>query len=195
MSSGNLGPVSRWPADARERLERAAIELFREQGFAATTVPEITARAGLTTRTFHRHFADKREVLYAGADGAEMATRMIAEAPAGLPPLTTIVEGLRTVVAARFAGRRDDLRVRREIVRSDAGLRERDLQKWASLGAAIRAGFVARGVGSMRAALLADIGVSLLRVSLEEWLDSDDDRGLDEIIETAVATAAETFRD
>ena len=58
--------VARWSPDARGRLERAAFELFAEQGFAATTVPEITARAGLTTRTFFRHFADKREVFYAG---------------------------------------------------------------------------------------------------------------------------------
>ena len=62
------GAVSRWRPDARERLEHAALELFAEQGFAATTVPEITARAGLTTRTFFRYFADKREVLFGGAE-------------------------------------------------------------------------------------------------------------------------------
>ena len=44
--------MGRWQSGARERLERAALELFLEQGFAETTVPEITARAGLTTRTF-----------------------------------------------------------------------------------------------------------------------------------------------
>ena len=37
--------MSRWRPDARERLKLAAHELFAEQGFAATTVPEITARA------------------------------------------------------------------------------------------------------------------------------------------------------
>ena len=56
--------MSRWQPDTRERLEKAALELFAEQGFAATTVPQITARAGLTTRTFFRHFADKRDVLF-----------------------------------------------------------------------------------------------------------------------------------
>ena len=57
--------MGRWQPGARDRLEAAALELFLEQGFAATTVPQITARAGLTTRTFFRHFADKREVLFA----------------------------------------------------------------------------------------------------------------------------------
>ena len=69
------------------RLEHAALELFAEQGFAATTVPEITARAGLTTRTFFRHFADKREVFFAGDEISAFAGRLLAEAPADLDPV------------------------------------------------------------------------------------------------------------
>ena len=80
--------MSRWQPDARERLERAALELFTEQGFAETTVPQITAKAGLTTRTFFRYFADKREVLFSNdEEAAELAARMIAEAPAHLTPM------------------------------------------------------------------------------------------------------------
>ncbi len=51
--------MTRWEPGARERLAAAALELFVEQGFAATTVPQITERAGLTTRTFFRHFTDQ----------------------------------------------------------------------------------------------------------------------------------------
>src|ERR1700760_3572428 len=94
--------VSRWRPGARERLERAAIELFAAQGFAATTVPQITARAGLTTRTFFRHFADKREVIFGGEEIPAMATRLIAEAPPSLDPAAVIIEGLRTVAETRF---------------------------------------------------------------------------------------------
>jgi AcrR family transcriptional regulator len=94
--------VGRWQPDARERLERAAIELFAQQGFAATTVPQITARAGLTTRTFFRHFADKREVLFGGDEIPALATRLMAEAPPSLDPMTLIVGGLKTVAETRF---------------------------------------------------------------------------------------------
>src|SRR4051812_39788192 len=121
--------MARWRPDARERLRQAAIELFAEQGFAATTVPEITARAGLTTRTFFRHFADKREVLFADEAAPASAAQLMAEAPAAAEPLATILQGLRTVAETQFEGRRDALRQRRAIVASDAGLRERDLHK------------------------------------------------------------------
>src|SRR5215469_8880269 len=99
--------MSRWQPDARERLRKAAMELFAEQGFAATTVPEITARAGLTTRTFFRHFADKREVIFGGEEIPALATRLIADAPPDLDPAAVIVAGLKTVAETRFEGRRE----------------------------------------------------------------------------------------
>jgi AcrR family transcriptional regulator len=181
--------VSRWRPGARERLQQAALELFAEQGFAATTVPEITARAGLTTRTFFRHFADKREVLY--ADDAEvpaMVATMMAEAPPAAEPQTLIVEGLRTVAETRFEPRKAALRARRELVRADAGLQERDLRKRAAMAEAIREGFRARGLDTARAALLAETCVTLINVSLAEWLDRDDDRKLYDIILETLAT-------
>lgn len=67
--------MSRWEPNARGRLEQAALELYLEQGFDRTTVVEIAARAGLTERTFFRHFADKREVLFAGA--GELRERLV----------------------------------------------------------------------------------------------------------------------
>jgi AcrR family transcriptional regulator len=176
------GVVSRWQPGAQERLARAAIELFTEQGFAATTVPQITARAGLTTRTFFRHFADKREVIFGGDEIPEFAARLMAQAPASLDPMTLIVTGLRTVAETRFEGQRDEVRQQRDIIRSDEGLRERDLRKRAALSAVIRDSFIGRGVDPRTAALLAETSVTLLHVALDEWLDAADDRTLFEII-------------
>jgi AcrR family transcriptional regulator len=185
--------VSRWQPDARERLERAAIELFTEQGFAATTVPQITSRAGLTTRTFFRHFADKREVLFGGAETPGYAARMMADAPASADPMTLLADGLQTFADTRFEGRRDEFRLRRDIIRSDAGLRERDLLKRAALAEVIRDGLVGRGVDPMTAALLAESAVTLLNVAVQEWLDADDDRSLSEIIRTGLHSLQTAF--
>jgi AcrR family transcriptional regulator len=169
------GGVTRWRPDARQRLERAAIELFAAQGFAATTVPQITARAGLTTRTFFRHFADKREVLFGGGEITEFAAQIIADTPASMDPLALIVNGLRTVAESRFDGRREEFRQRRAIILSDEGLMERDRGKRAALAEVIRDGFVGRGLDAKTATLLAESSVTVLHVALNEWLDSDDD--------------------
>ncbi|GAA0360979.1 TetR/AcrR family transcriptional regulator [Actinoallomurus spadix] len=173
--------MSRWRPDARERLQRAALELFVEQGFAATTVPEITARAGLTTRTFFRHFADKREVLFAEDEFPQLAARLLADAPGSMDPITVLVEGLRAVTETRFDGRRAEIRQLRAIVRSDDGLRERDLRKRAAMREAIKEGFERRGLAPLTAAVLADTGVTVLAVALDEWLDRDDECSLFEI--------------
>src|ERR1700735_2047578 len=124
-----LGAVGRWQPDAQQRLERAAIDLFTRQGFAATTVPQIAQEAGLTTRTFFRHFADKREVLFGGDEIPRLVTRLLADAPASLDPMTLILEGLKAFAGNQFEGRRAELRERRAIVRSDDGLREREISK------------------------------------------------------------------
>ena len=140
------------------------------------------AWAGLTTRTFFRHFADKREVLFGGDEVLARASQLMADAPAALDPAALIVEGLRTVAETRFEGRRAEVRERRAIIRSDEGLRERDLRKRADVAAVIRAGLISRGVAATTAALLADSTVTVLYVALDQWLDQDGDQPLFEIM-------------
>ena len=75
--------MGRWEPNARGRLAQAALALYAERGFEQTTVAEIAGRAGLTERTFFRHFADKREVLFYGMEMLRgLLTRAVAEAPA-----------------------------------------------------------------------------------------------------------------
>src|SRR3954447_21336586 len=93
--------MGRWQPDAPGRLRQAAMELYSEKGFDATTVAEIAERAGLTERTFFRHFGDKREVLFAGSEllqDALLAT--MQQAPATAPPLDQVAVGL--VAAGEF---------------------------------------------------------------------------------------------
>jgi AcrR family transcriptional regulator len=175
--------MGRWEPGARERLEQAALELFAEQGFAATTVPQITARAGLTTRTFFRHFADKREVLFAGEENLPaLVARIMAEAPAAAGPMAVTAYGLETVAAEVFEGRLENLRARRAVVQADEGLRERELRKWSVLSEAVSRGFRDRGADELTAALAAEMAVTAFRLALTRWLDQDGERGLAEIV-------------
>src|SRR4051812_10086221 len=86
-----LVAMVRWEPGAKERLQLAALELFLARGFEQTTVQDIAQEAGLTERTFFRHFADKREVLFQGQQQylAEFV-RGIREAPEGTPPFELI---------------------------------------------------------------------------------------------------------
>src|SRR5689334_22652053 len=88
--------MGRWEPGARERMVVAAVDLFTEQGYDATTVAEIAERAGVTKSTFFRHFPDKRELLVAGqAALSELLTEGIADAPADATPLEAIGAGLQ----------------------------------------------------------------------------------------------------
>src|SRR6202021_4265547 len=81
--------MSRWEPNARGRLEQAALDLYVERGVEQTTVEEIAERAGLTERTFFRHFADKREVLFGGAGSfQELLVPTVAGAPEDAAPNT-----------------------------------------------------------------------------------------------------------
>ena len=186
--------MARWEPGARDRLERAALELFAEQGFAETTVPQITARAGLTTRTFFRHFADKREVLFAGEDDTPaLVAEAMAAAPADVRPMQLIADGLPQLAGALFEGRREQLRNRHAVVGADDGLRERDLRKRAALAEQIRAGFLRRGADELTATLAAELAVTAMHVSLARWLAADDERALTAIVSetlTALRTLA-----
>ena len=174
--------MSRWAPDAALRLEAAALELFTEQGYAATTVPQITARAGLTTRTFFRHFADKREVLFLrDREFPAVVTQLVASAPASLSPLDLALHGFETVTAANFDDWRDGMVRRRAVIRSDDSLRERELLKSSRLAAAIEQALVDNGADAATAALVATFSVMLFDVALGQWLDGDN-RSLPEVL-------------
>jgi AcrR family transcriptional regulator len=188
---GYCGRMSRWAPDAAVRLEGAALELFAEQGYAATTVPQITARAGLTTRTFFRHFSDKREVLFLrDREFPAVVAALVAAAPAGLAPMDLVMFGFETVTAENFDGWRTGMVARRAIIRSDVRLRERELLKSASLAEAIERALVSDGVAAEAAALVAPFSVLIFDLALSDWLDaseSSDGPGLPELLRTTRA--------
>lgn len=160
----------RWAPDARGRLVRAAFELFSEQGYATTTVPQITARAGLTTRTFFRYFTDKREVVFGGNEIPERAAHLIRTAPAGLQPMEVVRVVLTDVASTRFDGPREETAAWRRIIAADDSLRERDARKRADLVVAAEAAFVDRGESVLDARMFAEAGALVFHVALDAWL-------------------------
>ena len=168
------GPMSRWAPDASERLERAAIDLFDERGFDAVTVPEIAARAGLTTRTFFRHFADKREVLFGFEAGmTSTVSEMMSGLPATMDPLEVLERGFARLAPVFVADLCQHLRRRQAIIDSHDGLRERELRKFALLSEAIESEFLQRGLEPISARLVAETATAVFKISIERWIRAD----------------------
>jgi AcrR family transcriptional regulator len=177
----------RWEPDARGRLERAAMELYREQGFDKTTVEEIAGRAGLTERTFFRHFADKREVLFGGAGALqEFLVTHVLEAPESLAPIEAVTVALMATGPAIFDERRDFARTRQAIVAASVELRERELIKLATLSSALADALRRRGVKDPGASLAAEAGVAAFRVAFEAWVEDTKGRSLAQFIRESV---------
>ncbi|MFI7102553.1 TetR/AcrR family transcriptional regulator [Streptomyces sp. NPDC050161] len=174
--------MGRWEPGARERLERAALELYIELGFERTTVAEIAHRAGLTERTFFRHFADKREVLFSGqAELLETVVNTIAGAPEATAPIDAATDAIRTA-SARFEERRELSGQRRTVIAANAALRERELLKLASLAAATADALRRRGVTEPTASLAAEAAVAVFKVAFERWLGEPGGRTLSDLI-------------
>jgi AcrR family transcriptional regulator len=161
---------------------QAAFALYSERGFEQTTVAEIAKRAGLTERTFFRHFDDKREVLFAGADALrELLVSTVADAPDSAAPIDAAAAGL--VAAGAFIQEGGELaRQRQAIIAASEELQERELIKLASLAAALADTLRRRGIKDPAASLTAEAGIAVFKIAFEQWTDERNQRDLTELI-------------
>ena len=173
--------MGRWDPDARGRLGKAAMELYTQQGFEPTTVAEIARRAGLTERTFFRHFADKREVLFAGA--AQLQAIMVGalvNAPKDVAPIDAVTAGVEA--AATALPDRAYARMRHALIAKNPILQERELIKMAALAAAFAESLRQRGVEEPAASLAAEAGIAVFRISFDRWVGGDGEPDLLELM-------------
>lgn len=161
------------------------MELYAERGFAETTVAAVAERAGLTERTFFRHFADKREVLFGNEDALR---ERLVEAVAAVGDRHTardaIMAGLNAV-ANDLQPRREELQRREPIVAAHRELQERELAKLASWTAALEDALRRRGMDAPAAKLAAGVSIAVFNVAAQRWLAEPGEQDL-----SAVAQAA-----
>ena len=174
--------MGRWEPNARGRLEQAALELYVERGYEQTTVAEIAERAGLTERTFFRHFADKREVLFAGAGALQdLLVTAVAGAPDAVAPLEAVAAALEAA-GALLQERREYSRRRQSVIDANPALRERELIKLASLSAALAGTLRRRGVPEPAASLTAEAGIAVFKIAFERWISESGQSDLPRLI-------------
>lgn len=172
--------------EARQRLQQAALDLFGEQGFDRTTTAQIAARAGVTERTYFRHFTDKREVLFYGQEQfqAELLDGLAA-APDGPPLLMlfhaycasfTLLEGNRPFAEPRF-----------HVIGATPALQEREAAKLAAVNRTLAELLVARGVDEQQASLATEIGMAALGQATRRWITEPPPGDLDTHLRRAFA--------
>lgn len=178
--------MSRWAPDARERLESAALDLFVENGYDATTVGQIAERAGLNRATFFRHFADKREVLFGGE---EVLATLFGDAILAASADATLIECLEAALAAADSVMTPQQRAkavqRVQVVAANTEVQERGLLKHARIAASISSALRTRGIDELTARLGTEVGMLAFTIALERWLGS----GADESFALHVAAA------
>lgn len=87
--------------DKQSLIREAARELFREQGFRATAVSDITGRAGVAVGSFYRHFASK-EALFIELfieENTALKHQLLAAVDHSAPPSETVGALMRSNVA------------------------------------------------------------------------------------------------
>ena len=187
-SCGYPRDVPRWEPGGRERLVVAAVDLFTEQGYDATTVAQIAERAGVTRSTFFRHFSDKREVLVAGQDSlSRLLAEGVRQASEDASPLDAFGEGLARASSAMGPLNRELGPRLRAAVAASAELQERDALKSVGMAAAMTEALVARGVPEVSAHLAAELGILAFKRGFAAW--SEGDHGPDEALAPYTAAA------
>jgi AcrR family transcriptional regulator len=155
------------------------MDLYAERGFDSTSVAEIAEKAGLTERTFFRHFADKREVLFSGAGRLrEFLVARVDEAPRSTPPVDAIVTALDDAATVIFEDRREFAQRRQAIIAANSELQERELVKLATLASALADALRRRGVTDPAASLAAEVGISVFKIAFERWVNDGNGQSL-----------------
>lgn len=171
----------------RERIESAALKLFLERGFDATTIEDITEAADVSKRSFFDYFPSKEEVVAAWQDGF---ARELIGAVAAQPEDASIVEVIEAGVnsALRTAIADPQSLALAALIRNTPVLCARDQLKYAKLEKKLADALFARGSGSeeerLRLGVLAAAVVTMLRIGGERWTQSPQDVSLEQFART-----------
>lgn len=160
-------------SERRDALIDAAYALFRERGFAATTMDDIADRAGLSRRTAFRYFTSKDDLVFPYREERLALLRRELAPRAGETAFATVKRACMAV-ARDYAAERERMLAQWRIVQAEPALIGRELQLDRAFEEAIEGCFAAADggrVGRRRARVRAAAIVGAVRATLREWLE------------------------
>jgi AcrR family transcriptional regulator len=122
----SASPSTGSPATVRERLVAAAFAQFADHGFEATTVDEIAQQAGVSRRTFFRHFATKEDAVFPDHDAIRAFVAADLERRRSEPPLAAVCAAV-SLVLDHYVHEREVSLARFQLTRRIVALREREV--------------------------------------------------------------------
>lgn len=185
----------------RERTRRAvqteigtaAMRLFLERGFEATTMEQIANEAGISRRSLFRYFGTKEDIVLGNLVEAGMAVRDALEArPAGEPPWEAMRAALESLALEPGYSPERNLAISKMLYGTPS-LRAAHLEKqlrWQELlvpNIQTRLGAVAGDRSDPRAQAIVACALTCLDVAVEAWTRRDGEEDLAELYDRAVA--------
>lgn len=158
---------------------RSAMRLFTERGYDSVTVEEIADVCELSPRTFFRYFGSKEDVLFAGTDARrELLLDMLDAQPPGATPFE-VLHGASRSFAAHYEPERAQYRTRARIIESASSLQSRNSEftrQWdRDVADFFRGSGRANLISEMDLRLVVGASMTAIRVSIEQWIESDED--------------------
>jgi len=154
----------------RERLTQAAMALFLEHGFEATTLDDIAAAADISRRNFFHYFASKEDVVFAWQEESTAALiTAVAARPANESMLAAAENAILAMVMELKPG--EAIAIAR-LKRDNPALQARDQVKHEKLERALAEALSRRRghkTEKLQARLVAMIATGAMRIGGELW--------------------------
>lgn len=185
---------------SRDRLVAAAFELFEGQGYGATTIDEIAARAGTGRSTFFRHFRGKEDVVLPDHDAllGRVGSRLATASAGGAEVALREAAG---IVLAHYLDEGTTARARYRLASTVPAIRDREIasvQRYARLFSQhIHDWLAPEPDGPLRAEIVASSVVIAHNHVLRRWLreEIDDPTATGDLLDRALDLAMPLLRD
>jgi len=173
------------------------MELFTARGFDHVTVEEIAAACEVSKATAFRYFPTKEDLVVGGEPERLLELRAAFEERSPDEPVFESVRHALVAVAEHYEHDRGQLLAARDIALGHGALLARGLElqaEWTAEFARLLGDRMNdEGSAALRARVLAGAVMAVLRVAVEDWLDSDDATSLSGLIGEALDLLGDGF--